>query len=82
MRGCATQLGYFLTKNPYAWVPFWSKKILREGPISLKIAKKKKKKKNVKSAGFEAEKLLEMGLDLQKFQKDCLISHFWSEKNP
>ena len=31
----------------------------------------------VKSAVFEAENPLEMGLDLQKFQNNCLISRFF-----
>ena len=57
--------------------PILVKKILRGGSHSTKIAKK-----NVKSAVFEAEKPLEMGLDLQKFRKTCLISRFLSEKNP
>ena len=52
-------------------------KILRGGSHFTNIAKK-----IVKSAIFEAEKPLEMGVDLQKFQKNCLISRFLSEKNP
>ena len=36
----------------------------------------------VKSAIFEAEKPLEMGLNLQELKKNCLFSCFLSEKNP
>ena len=39
-------------------------------------------KKIVNSAVFEAENLLEKGLDLRKFRKNCRISRFISEKNP
>ena len=53
------------------------KKNLRGGSHFTKITKKIEK-----SAVFEAEKPLEMGLDLQKFRKNCLISRFLSEKNP
>ena len=53
--------------------PILVKKILRGESHFRKIAKKKK---NVKSAIFEAEKPLEMGLDLQKFRKNCIISCF------
>ena len=38
--------------------------------------------KMVKSAVFETEKPLEMGLNMRKFRKNCLISRFLSEKNP
>ena len=44
--------------------PILVKNILRGGSHFTKIAKKK-----VKSAIFDAEKPLEMGLDLQKFRK-------------
>ena len=56
---------------------FGPNKSLEEGPISTKFAKK-----IVKSAIFEAEKPIEMDPNLQKFQKNCLFSHFLSEKNP
>ena len=51
--------------------PILVKKVLRESPISQKFAKK-----NVKSAVFEAEKPLEMGLDFQNVLKNCLFSRF------
>ena len=56
--------------------PILFKKSFKGGPILQKL------QKNVKSAIFEAEKPLEMHLDLQKFRKNCLISRFLSEKNP
>ena len=63
--------------------PIWSKKSLEGGPISQNL---QKKKKMVKSAIFEAEKPLEIGLDLQQFRKKkkkpCLFSHFLSAKTP
>ena len=49
-------------------VPFWSKKTLRGGSHFTKIAKK-----NEKSTVFEAEKPLEMGQNLRKIRKNCLI---------
>ena len=72
---------------PPKWVTFWPKilrhgsqfghkKSLEEGPISQNM-----KKKNVKSAIFEAEKPLKMGIDLRKFRKKCLFSRFLIEKN-
>ena len=51
---------------------------LRRGPHFIKIAKKK----IVNSAVLGAEKPLEMGPDLRKFQKICQISHFLREENP
>ena len=57
--------------------PTLVKKILRGGSYFTKFAKKM-----LKTAVFEAEKPLEMGLDLRKFRKNCLFSRFLSEKNP
>ena len=63
--------------------PILVKKILRGGPISQNFQQKKKKIDKIKSAIFEVENPLGMGLDLRKFQeKNCLFSHFLSEKNP
>ena len=64
------------------WVTF-SSKILKHGPhFGQKILRESHFTKIVKPAVFEAEKPLQMGLDLQKFRKKCLISRFLSEKNP
>ena len=52
------------------------KKTLEEGPISHK--KKLKKKKLVKSAVFEVEKPLEMGLNLG--EKTVKSAIFWGRK--
>ena len=52
-------------------------KILRGGPHFTNFAKK-----IVKSAVFEAENPLEMGLDLQKFENTVYSAVFLSEKNP
>ena len=55
--------------------PILVQKILRRGSHFTNFAKK-----IVNSAVFEAEKPLEMGLDLRKFRKNCLFSRFLSEK--
>ena len=52
-------------------------KSLNMGPILVKkFLRGSHFIKNVKSAIFEAENPLEMGLNLHKFQKNCLISCF------
>ena len=55
-------MGHFFTKKSLDMDPILVKKSLQEGPISQKLQKKIEK-----SAIFEAEKPLEMGLDLRKF---------------
>ena len=52
--------------------PILVKKSLQEGPISQKL-----RKKVLKSAVFEAEKPLEMGLDLRKISKNLSNQPFF-----
>ena len=67
-------MSYFFTKT-LDMDPTLVKKILKRRVSFHKICEN-----NVKSAVFEAEKPLEMGLDLGKFRKNCLFSRFLSEK--
>ena len=69
--------GFLFHQKSLDMGPILVKKILREGSRFTRIAKT-----IVKSANFEAEKPLEIGLDLRKFRKKKrLISSFLSEKN-
>ena len=72
--GCATQVGYFSTKNPKTWVPFWSKKSLKKGPISQNLPK------NWNISHFWGRKTFRNEPWFAKIMKNCLISHFWVRK--
>ena len=56
-------MGYFFTKSPKTWLPFWSKNLKVRVPFHENVVK------IVKSAIFEAENPLETGSDFQKKKK-------------